>query len=1623
MTRDRRDRGKRSKKGWLFIGFLSAGAVIFHQPLLLLGCKLALKKAIPAVNGRIVSYESMQWENGAIAISSLLVKDSGCEWTADRIEVKLSGDFFGLRFAPDLTVVHPQILLSSSDSKGAAAPAFLVRTRFFQPRWTIKNGVLQLPSTSRFYFSMTPGSEKESIGSLHFSYDPDPLVTPLFAAELAMADKSLQVGFHLKESDLSRLIPLTALLFSDVNRDWDNVSGEVELEGLIFLGREGEIEELHMHGSGKEIALIGPKMGINVNCDEMQASFSYPASDSQGFFWDKLSASLLLKNADCILGAPLFGHAFGLKNCNGQISIDALKEPQITLSGDLVQEQREIAFSLSGQGGLQEDSTFWSEIALDFTASLGSKMQTLFSLFSHEEGDLAIHMKVEDAGYEHLDFFRAFSGIAGQCVQGVASGEAILVYKDGKCQTIRVENCLLDKMCWHLPNQSTLFSDQITADCAFVRKQQWEIDDLRLQMDGGDYVDPRLHVDLMAATIAIDQGVLQTSSFKGQWGQLGAEIAFLGPQSDHIADLKLEGDAGALLELLAISANLPISLQIAAKMDRGSLMLEGEGNVSGEAIKGSASLTADHLTLLEVLSGHFPAFRFKEGTFSAERLTQKSYAAFVPLMLPLSELWGDLHCEAVFSPSRIQVSIDGEELQLLHPLAQIHVPQMREEPAQFIYDVPSKQWHGEIPLTESRLYYKDLNVTFDHIESSLQLEGGCLKAPSFYAECAGLALRGSIELDPSQQLSVTTSQIAGDVQSLLGVLGKFPSFPKEGFPIHGNFSSGEKGLIFKMPLNSKEESAEVSFKGHFESLTFPVNPSTSIREASCDVLFDSKSNLIHVEKAEGIWELMDGTPLTVQIKRLSTLLSDNPTLEFALKVAQGKKEFAQIEGIATKNPSSGWTIVFEPQATHFGGAQLNITQCILNNDKSLASFEMKPILRAQDLHSQAAFLQNAGFLSQAFSPKNLQEWELEGTLQAQLFSKEMAKGCVFAAESSDFKVKGQSWPSFRIQGQKRGEKWQIEKLEAKGMFFKGAFAADADGLTFPGFEGTWNGLALKGNGYVKTEKKRFFCTLESLKGDLSALPILLTSPKGNFIAGVALAGDFSDPNDPLKITGEANLFVELQSPLPIHASSIKAVKFSYGKENGFVFSGIDFQLKHKVSGASLADFKADKVIQKADLSVQQIQLSLSPALLGHAIDAKMIPASLQPLEWEGNLEGSGDLQIGASGMTFQGNLKPGRYGFSGKNIPFEQLQLRYENAILSIRAKAQYEEQPLWASFQLDLAKEPYGMLKLFDHPKAEGMKILFSTQSSKVILESVQGSCYGLTCSLAKSSKRKVPLAHVLTGEIQVDANALTELLPKEVREGMQNLKIGSGYRWQGDVVLWQEANKGFLMNGTVTGKDFELLGYSFRSLKGTLEANPEHVVLSSVQIEDPAGAIEIKKIELNNREGWHLVIPHILVHHLQPSLMHKVGSEQSPVKPFTIKNLTLTDIRGRLGDTSSLEGSGYLMFVNQFKKESSIFDIPLEMIKKIGLDLGLLTPVQGELRLELHGDKFYLISLDNAFSDGDRSEFYLSPGKDLSYIDLDGKMHIDLRMRQDVVLKITEPFTLTIRGTLDKPRYGLQF
>jgi len=1602
MPQDFRRR-KKFKKSWFVLGFLCLGALFFHKPLLLIGCKAVLHRLLPDD----CSYTKLQWEDGVIAISGLQAKSSGSELSIDRIELKLAGSFF--KFQPKIIVAHPQILISTSETQAPSLP-ILYRSQFFEPHWEVTNGVIQLPSGGRFYFSLTPAPEVESLGNLVFSSDPDPRVPPMLTAQLAFIEKSLQVGFKLQESDLSRLLPLSALIFQKIPRTWEQASGEVQLEGLVYLDESLQIQELHFQGEAKQIMLSAQSMGIDMHCDEVQAKFS--SSGQSSFLGQGLNASLDLKNGNFLFGAPLVGEEFRIEGLDGTLHFEPEREPELILNGTVFQQDQKMAFDCMGKGGVQEDKTYWWELTMSCEG-----MQAVLSACSQANGSLRVHVRVDDAEEQQLDFFRSLGGFPGRCLEANAAFAVTLFRGDHDWHKVCIDSCHIDNLRWVLPEtKTTFFAKQLMVDGIFGRNPSWMLQDLHLECEDGEVVVQDLQLNALTGNIHIQDFVLQPSQLKGKSGGLQAEIAFLGPQGDHFADFKIQGDSKVVA-----GVEMPVDLEMEIKADSSSLTLDTRGTLFDEPIQGR--MLFSH-SAAQLLTGNLPSVAFMEAKIQGD-VTDKSYRPFLSMLLPEMEVAGRLQCTADIDPNAIQFQIAGDAISIRHPLAELNIPSLTQKKMQFSYDCKKKQWRGEIPFDEGKLTYRERDLSFENLEGFFQLADNRLTASSFYAECEGVAFRGSLDLvlegSKGGQLALSTSQMAGSVENLISILGHFPSLPKVDSALEGVFSGGDKGFVLKATMGS-ETSAEWSFKGHFQHLKLPVNTRTAISDGRCDLFFDSKNQQLRLEKAEGVWRLIDGTPLSLQLKHFSTELSENPRLNFALKIFDGRKEYAYFEGAAAQNSSAEWEIIFNQEATFIGGTRLNITRCLLDQQMSLASFEMRPLFKCHELHIHAAFLQNAGFLSPTFSTKNLQEWRLEGSLQTRLYSERVKKGVSFHAESRDLKVHGAPWPSFQLKAHQIGENWVIEHLEGRGLTLKGAFSVDGEEVAVHRFEGKWEGIELKGSGQLKAGRKQFSCTLESVKGELPRVDPSNGVLKGYFTASAALAGDYSD--FPCKLSGKANLFIDVQAPLSLSARNKKAVVFAYNAADGLICQGVELQLKDKNNGASLGEIKAEKMkrSKEANVKVEQLQFSLTPAITGKCIDAKLLAPAFRELAWQGNLEGTGEFQYEA-GPLLQVMLKAGRYGFSGKDLDFEQLHLRVEKKLLTARGKTKIIESPLWAALQIDLSKEPCGVLKLYDHPKADGLKISFNMSNGRPAIDRVQGCCYGLQCTLEKSEKRKVSLGTALTGNIALDGNQFFALLPSSIQEGMKSLKIGNGYCWQGDIIFWQDSQRGFQANGILSGNEIELLGYRFHRLQSNLEAGPERMLLTELKIDDPAGTVNIKKIELTKKEKWQLNIPQIFVHNLHPSLMHKIGAEPQAVKPFMIKNFTLSEIQCELGNMTTLEGSGKLSFVNQFKKESSVFDIPLEMIRKIGLDPGIMTPVQGEIELELRGNKFYLMSLHNSFSDGGRSEFYLAPSKELSYIDLDGKIHIDLKMHQDVMLKITEPFTLTLRGSLEKPRYGLQY
>ena len=115
-------------------------------------------------------------------------------------------------------------------------------------------------------------------------------------------------------------------------------------------------------------------------------------------------------------------------------------------------------------------------------------------------------------------------------------------------------------------------------------------------------------------------------------------------------------------------------------------------------------------------------------------------------------------------------------------------------------------------------------------------------------------------------------------------------------------------------------------------------------------------------------------------------------------------------------------------------------------------------------------------------------------------------------------------------------------------------------------------------------------------------------------------------------------------------------------------------------------------------------------------------------------------------------------------------------------------------------------------------------------------------------------------------------------------------------------------------------------------------------------------------------------------------------------------------------------MRFINSYRREHTVFDIPADVLGRIvGLDLDLLVPACGQLSFDVKEGKFFLKELTGAYSEGQRSEFFLMQ-EPVPAMDFKGKLQILVSCKQFVLFKFMESFMISIEGTLGDPKFHLQ-
>ncbi len=272
---------------------------------------------------------------------------------------------------------------------------------------------------------------------------------------------------------------------------------------------------------------------------------------------------------------------------------------------------------------------------------------------------------------------------------------------------------------------------------------------------------------------------------------------------------------------------------------------------------------------------------------------------------------------------------------------------------------------------------------------------------------------------------------------------------------------------------------------------------------------------------------------------------------------------------------------------------------------------------------------------------------------------------------------------------------------------------------------------------------------------------------------------------------------------------------------------------------------------------------------------------------------------------------------------------------------------------------------------------------------------------------------------EMSLDLQRMKPILPEGVVEFVDRLSLGKGI----DVIGELYFKNGVCFDGLIKGTDFDFVGCCLSSLFGTIQIENGICTLNDFSIADRSMIANCRHAVFDTTSsGCQLEAKKFEIKNLRPCLMSKKGERNKLSNPFMIEKLEFLDLKGDLADISTLTGKGGVRFTNAFDKRSNpVIGFAKEIIGRIGLDPVLMIPVVGEIDFLVGDGKLNFIKMQNSYSDMGRSYFYLW-NKSQSFIDFDGNIHIDIRMKQYVLFKFAELFVISLDGPISSPKVHLK-
>ena len=1561
---------------------------------------------------------------GHLFLQGVSFISKGMEIKVQEVDIYSSVQLFPFNISYYVDVQNPEIKLPSSGPRagGSSFLGLVFPHDRFSISLRIEKGTILMPEEEKkaLYFSFLSDGSVGSIGEFKLSDREDMSESPLCSLSLSKQEGALHAKMQVESEDLTLLHPLARLLIEPSYPE--GLKGTLKGQGEVTLTKAKTIEKFSGQIDLQNFSAEGKEGEGTCKIEACSGYFSYPAInvapfDKKTTFWKKTEGHFVFSGGEFSGAHQKF---LEVKKANGEIILTPSQDPRLDLTAVLTTAVKEIPLELHSSGVIHEDSSFWVRSDCLLSTSEKNKGEIVLSFCK-----IHPHAYVLQGDFLHVDtealsilapFFQENLQLKARDIQGSVTAKI----EHDALQSIHWNRLKIEDAGVLVLGDATCSVSGLLSDGHLVKeKDGWRLQEIQLEALKGSFTKGNVHITDAAVLVNFHDNIFEPSTCSALWNKGQLVMSSCGPIDALHSKIDITSSWKSFLALfdptLETKDDPDMMTSIDLSIKGSSLAFHGTTKFQHDSVEESGLVFTGEVPLKQNGKYAMPSFADVKGSLHAADLSEVVYTPFLSFLGSDLTLSGKVLTDMTLSLAKIQGKIELEDLFIEKSGLALSTGPIKE--AFFTYDCRNHIATGLLELQDGFFADRSSEFTLTGIKGRFSWQDHKLKGHEICAACDGIQVPFSLYFD-HEGLFIETKLIEGRLEDLCNLsLAQKMIGPYAG-KLKGGFSLPAGGLTLLLQRGEKEWIWHWKVAAGFTEVAYEISPFMKLEKGECEVSFDSSTGLSSLKKMKGSLCAWKGVYTATLSDFIFDPRKDSP---FYLEVNDATKNLLTLCGSVKLNQDVELT--FDREKTSVFSLPLSLENCRMGKDFSLKQIDITTCFTGSARKEAFGKIQDMQAL-----PIDTASWlednlpDLQGDVKAKLFFNELSTLRI-QLESEKLVWKGLPLAGCELIALYKSPSWIVESLKWNQSNLQATLEISENTVKIPQVKFTSSDIKLELAALFNRQTK----LLDVPKMKYSFSSTLMGGEVAKSIRGI-LSGELSgvltlDHCFGVKsVNASASLQSSLHYPLASDVKGLQDVILSYDREKGFFIKGIDLVAVAKGSSELLSKVRIESLTYSptaGDVFLNKCKFSLTPKGTKELALSGILPRDVCMMKKEGDWEVSGDVKLNKGSIEAQLALKPGIYVAGGKDYKLIDPRAQISATSVHLRAKMLMGEVPVFCDIQKEFTNDAPLYVLMRQSLESEGLKILCKDKKGIYEPLRIEGKLLGLEANLQKSQ-------HISDGSffgfVKIDFTKAHSLLSPKVKEIVSTMKLGSGFVMQGHFFLPENETQNFSFQGDIKAEKCQLLGYTFQALQVKANISPEKVTLEDIKIEDPCGQLSIKTCQIDKDQftnKWNLSMPLGHIREFRPSLL-TVNGKKTAEKPFVLKNLSVYDFRGILGDKKSFTGNGALQFVNANKKGFSLLDIPLEMIKDLGLDTGILTPICGEADFTIGKGRCLFLELKNSYSESRRSEFFLS-GDTHAFIDFEGNWHVDLKMKQHVLLKWSESLLVSIRGTLEKPKYSL--